>query len=132
MIKRRRFFLGAVAGCAALVMSVLTLPAVAEDKVRLRFQTFYGTEMDPVTKQFVKNVKEWSNGSLRILMFRGGELISNDQLLGAVSKGTVDMVHGYGAYWSGTVDMGNLEAGLPGLVSMRLRIFSSTRGFPIC
>lgn len=112
-MKRRKFF-GVIATCAALTCTLVQSNAFAADKTRLRFQTYYGTEMDSVTKQFVKNVKEWSNGELRIQLFRGGDLVSNDGIFEAVSKGTLDMGHGVSAYWSGQVDMGNLETGIPG------------------
>jgi TRAP-type mannitol/chloroaromatic compound transport system substrate-binding protein len=107
----RRAMLGAVAGAAALASVATTATA---DTVRLRFHTFYGTEIDAIAKKFRKTVKEASGGSLRIQFFRGGELVASDQFADAVSKGTVDIVHGTGGYWSGRVDVGNLEAGLPG------------------
>ncbi len=107
----RRAALGAIAGAAAL--AAVTTSASA-DTVRLRFHTFYGTEIDPIAKKFRKAVKEASNGTLRIQYFRGGELVASDQFADAVSKGTVDIVHGTGGYWSGQIDIGNIEAGLPG------------------
>jgi TRAP-type C4-dicarboxylate transport system substrate-binding protein len=107
----RRAALGAIAGAAAL--AAVTTSASAET-VRLRFHTFYGTEIDPIAKKFRKAVKEASNGTLRIQYFRGGELVASDQFADAVSKGTVDIVHGTGGYWSGQIDIGNIEAGLPG------------------
>lgn len=114
-MNRRKLIRGAIGTCAALVCSTLIQSqAFAEDKVRLRFQTYFGTEMDSVSKAFVKNVKEWSGGSLRIQLFRAGELVSSDQMVDSVAKGTVDMAHGVGAYWSGQLDIGVIEAGLPG------------------
>ncbi|WP_261842202.1 TRAP transporter substrate-binding protein DctP [Aliamphritea ceti] len=114
-MNRRKLIQGAIGTCAALVCSTfIQSNAIAGDKVRLRFQTYFGTEMDSVNKAFVKNVKEWSGGSLRIQLFRAGELVSSDQMVDSVSKGTIDMAHGVGAYWSGQMDIGNLEAGLPG------------------
>lgn len=114
-MNRRKLIRGAIGTCAALICSTLIQTnAIADDKVRLRFQTYFGTEMDSVSKAFVKNVKEWSGGSLRIQLFRAGELVSSDLMVDSVSKGTIDMAHGVGAYWSGQMDIGNLEAGLPG------------------
>lgn len=107
----RRWALGAVA--AAAVLAGIAGPAAA-DTTRLRFHTFYGTEIDPILKKFRKSVKEASDGTLRIQVFRGGELVASDQLLDAAVKGSVDIVHGVGGYWSGQVDIGNIEAGLPG------------------
>ena len=107
----RRAALGAIAGAAAFA-SLAT--AATADTVRLRFHTFYGTEIDDIAKKFRNTVKEMSGGTLRIQYFRGGELVASDQFADAVSKGTLDIVHGHGGYWSGQVDIGNIEAGLPG------------------
>lgn len=107
----RRATIGAISGALALATIGTTASA---DTVRLRFHTFYGTEIDPIAKDFRDAVKEASGGSLRIQYFRGGELVASDQFVDAVSKGTVDIVHGTGGYWSGQVDIGNIEAGLPG------------------
>ncbi|WP_298558220.1 TRAP transporter substrate-binding protein [uncultured Aliiroseovarius sp.] len=107
----RRAALGALAGAAALATVATTASA---DTVRLRFHTFYGTEIDDIAKKFRDAVKDASNGSLRIQYFRGGELVASDQFADAVAKGTVDIVHGTGGYWSGQIDVGNIEAGLPG------------------
>ncbi|MGB0959188.1 MAG: TRAP transporter substrate-binding protein DctP [Halocynthiibacter sp.] len=107
----RRAALGAIAGVAAL-SSVAT--AAFAETVRLRFHTFYGTEIDDIAKKFRNTVKEKSDGTLRIQYFRGGELVASDQFADSVSKGTLDIVHGTGGYWSGQIDIGNLEAGLPG------------------
>lgn len=107
----RRAALGAIAGVAALASVATTATA---DTVRLRFHTFYGTEIDHIAKKFRKTVKEMSGGSLRIQYFRGGELVASDQFADAAAKGTIDIVHGTGGYWSGQIDVGNIEAGLPG------------------
>ncbi len=107
----RRAALGAIAGAAAFATVATSASA---DTVRLRFHTFYGTEIDPIADKFKAAVKEASGGSLRIQYFRGGELVASDQFADAVSKGTLDIVHGHGGYWSGQVDIGNIEAGLPG------------------
>ncbi len=107
----RRAALGALAGAVAFASAATTATA---DTVRLRFHTFYGTEIDAIADKFKDTVKEKSGGTLRIQYFRGGELVASDQFADAVAKGTIDIVHGHGGYWSGQVDIGNIEAGLPG------------------
>ncbi len=107
----RRATIGAISGAIALAAAVTTANA---DTVRLRFHTFYGTEIDPIAEKFQDAVKSASDGTLRIQYFRGGELVASDQFVDSVSKGTLDIVHGTGGYWSGQVDIGNIEAGLPG------------------
>ncbi|MCV2881578.1 TRAP transporter substrate-binding protein [Actibacterium sp. XHP0104] len=106
----RRAAIGAISGAVALAAA----SAASADTVRIRFHTFYGTEIDAIADKFKDAVKEASNGELRIQYFRGGELVASDQFADAVSKGTLDIVHGHGGYWSGQVDIGNIEAGLPG------------------
>lgn len=90
----RRAVLGAMTG--ALAFGAMATTAAA-DTVRLRFHTFYGTEIDPIADKFRDYVKEASGGSLRIQYFRGGELVASDQFADAVAKGTLDIVHGHGA-----------------------------------
>ncbi|PIE08262.1 MAG: ABC transporter substrate-binding protein [Rhodobacterales bacterium] len=105
---KRRALLGAMVAATVLATSA------SADTTRLRFHTYYGTELDPITKKLRDTVKEMSGGDLRIQVFRGGELIASDQFADAVAKGTVDLVQGTGGYWSGQIDIGNIEAGLPG------------------
>lgn len=107
----RRAAVAALSGVVAL--STLATSAMA-DTTRLRFHTFYGTEIDDILKKFKNTVKEKSGGDLRLTVFHGGELVASDQLLDAAKKGTIDIAHGHGGYWSGQVDIGNIEAGLPG------------------
>lgn len=107
----RRFALAAMSGAMALSAFA---SAAAADTTRLRFHTFYGTEIDPIIKKFRDSVKEASGGDLRVQVFHGGELVASDQLLDAAKKGSIDIAHGHGGYWSGQVDIGNIEAGLPG------------------
>lgn len=98
----------------SVAASIMASQAMAADTVRLRFHTFYGTEMDGIAKEFRNAVKEASDGTLRIQYFRGGELVDSDQFVEAVSRGTIDIGYGVGSYWPGQVNIGNIEAGLPG------------------
>ena len=101
------------ATAAALALSVVTLSAHA-DTVRLRFHTFYGTEMDEIAKKMTDAVKDKSDGKIRMQYFRGGELVQSDQFVDATARGTIDIAYGVGSYWPGQVDVANIEAGLPG------------------
>lgn len=98
----------------ALAALIVADAAAAADTVRVRFQTFYGTEMDEIADRFKASVEEKSGGSLKIQYFRGGEMIASDQMVEGVSRGTIDVAYGVGSYWPGTVGIGNVEAGLPG------------------
>ncbi|WP_424980458.1 TRAP transporter substrate-binding protein DctP [Leisingera sp. S232] len=107
----RRTAFGAIAGAVA---AACLGTAASADTLRLRFHTYFGTEIDDIAKEFRKAVKDRTDGSVRIQYFRGGELVPSDQLVDAVAKGTIDIAHGVGSYWSGQVDIGNIETGLPG------------------
>lgn len=98
---------------AAVALTMFAASASA-DTLRLRFHTFYGTEMDPIAKKMQDTVQEKSDGKIRIQYFRGGELVQSDQFVDATARGTIDIAYGVGSYWPGQVDIANIEAGLPG------------------
>lgn len=98
---------------AATALSLVATAASAEN-VRLRFHTFYGSEMDDAAKRMQDTLREKSDNKIRMQYFRGGELVSSDQFVEAVGRGTIDIAYGVGSYWPGQVDIGNIEAGLPG------------------
>jgi len=96
------------------VAVALVATSASADTVRLRFHTYYGTEMDDIAKKMQEMVREESDGSMRIQYFRGGELVDSDQFVEATASGTIDVAYGVGSYWPGQVDIANIEAGLPG------------------
>jgi len=98
----------------SLAFSVMASQVAYAETVRLRMHTFYGTEVDQFASDLRERVKEASDGSVRIQFFRGGELVDSDQFVEAVSQGSIDIAHGVGSYWPGTVGIGTVEAGLPG------------------
>ncbi|KLN60565.1 hypothetical protein WH96_11320 [Kiloniella spongiae] len=102
---------------ASVFASALTIGAdtfAADEKIyRWKMQRYTGTESQKIFRNFAKDVKEASNGRLRITTFGGGELVPNDQLLKATGSGVLQMSYGYGAYWSGSVDLARIESGLP-------------------
>lgn len=113
-MKRRNILKAAAAGLAAAPLAISSTNAQAASKVRLRMQTYWGTESDEIHDQFLDDVKVASNKSLRIKRFRGSELVPNADMFQAVSKGTIDMCQGYAGYWPGQLDIASIEAGLPG------------------
>lgn len=110
MITKRTFGRIATGFVAALMLGT----AAQADTTRIRFHTFYGTEIDDIAEKFKETVKEKSGGTLRIQYFRGGELVASDQFVDAIAKGSIDVAYGVGSYWPGMIDIGNIEAGLPG------------------
>ncbi|NLA50593.1 MAG: TRAP transporter substrate-binding protein DctP [Alcaligenaceae bacterium] len=98
---------------AATALSIVATSVSAEN-LRLRFHTFYGSEMDEAAKRMQDSLREKSGNKIRMQYFRGGELVSSDQFVEAVGRGTIDIAYGVGSYWPGQVEIGNIEAGLPG------------------
>lgn len=98
----------------SVAASVLASQAVYADTVRLRMHTFYGTEVDQIASDLRERVEKASDGSIRLQFFRGGELVDSDQFVEAVARGSIDIGHGVGSYWPGTVEIGTVEGGLPG------------------
>jgi len=80
----------------------------------LRFASYFGTEIDHIANEMKETVDKETNGELRIQYSHSGEIASADQFLEAVASGTLDFAYGVGSYWPGMVDLGNIEAGLPG------------------
>lgn|SRR5690625_3844283 len=103
-----------IQACLAAAVLGVSATAVHAETLRLRFHTFYGTEMDHAAKTMQETVKEESDGKIRIQYFRGGELVESPQFVDAVARGTIDIAHGVGSYWPGQVVIGNIEAGIPG------------------
>ncbi|MCP4283519.1 MAG: twin-arginine translocation signal domain-containing protein, partial [Gammaproteobacteria bacterium] len=113
-MNRRDLIKAAAAGLAAAPLAMTSNSAKAAGKTRLRMQTLYGTETDHLYKEFTNDIKVGSSKALRIIRFRGGEIVANDQMLDAVGKGTLDMCQGYGGYWAGQLDIAKIESGIPG------------------
>jgi TRAP-type mannitol/chloroaromatic compound transport system substrate-binding protein len=113
-VKRRDLIKAIATGVAVAPLALTSTAAIAGPSVRLRMQTLYGTETDDLYKEFAKDVKTCSNKTVRIMRFRGSELVPNDQMLEAVSKGTLDMCQGYAGYWAGQLDIAKIESGIPG------------------
>ena len=70
-MKRRNILKAAAAGLAAAPLAISSTNAQAASKVRLRMQTYWGTESDEIHDQFLDDVKVASNKSIRIKRFRG-------------------------------------------------------------
>ncbi|WP_271272013.1 TRAP transporter substrate-binding protein DctP [Aliamphritea hakodatensis] len=112
-MKRRNMLKAAAAGIAAAPLAMTATTAQAAT-VRLRMQTYWGTESDEIHKEFIDDIKVASDKSLRVKRFRGSELVPNADMMQAVGKGTIDMCQGYSGYWPGQLDIASIEAGLPG------------------
>ncbi|MBS3919553.1 MAG: TRAP transporter substrate-binding protein DctP [Deltaproteobacteria bacterium] len=97
------------------MMGLLSGPnkASAQKKVyNLKLQSYYSPAMISGDKKFAETIEKMSNGRIKVTVFSGGELVASDQILHAVKAGTVDIGHGYGAYYP-DVAIGIIESGLP-------------------
>lgn len=110
MMKRRQFLGTALAGAAVSAST----QALGADKIRLRMQTYWGKEADAIFDAYTDNVKDATDGAIRIQRFTGSSIVPDADMLQAVSSGTLDMCEGYGGYWPGAVDVAAIESGLPG------------------
>jgi len=113
-MKRRNFVQSAAIGTTAALSAGASSSVMAQDKMRLRLQSYWGKEADAVFDAFLDNVKTASDGTIRIQRFTGSAIVPDEEMLQAVSAGTLDMAEGYGGYWPGKVDIAAIEAGLPG------------------
>lgn len=100
-LNRRNFVKSAVAGAA--VATTLPTIAAAQDKetIRLRLQSYWGKEADAQFDAYTDNVKAATGDGIRIKRYTGGAIVPDEEMLSAVSKGTLDMCHSYAGYWPG-------------------------------
>lgn len=113
-MQRRKFLTGATtAGVVAASSAVGVRASVAQDTVRWRMQRYYGTETDHIHAPLADDIRAASGERMELTLFRGAELAPNDQILESLSMGMLEMAQGFGAYWPGRLDLGNIEAGLP-------------------
>lgn len=111
-MNRRNFVKTATIGAAASTLVLPTLSSADEEKSRLRMQILWGKEAKDMFDNYADNVKIASNKSLRIQMFQSGSIVPDEEMLSAVSSGTIDMCQGFGGYWPGKIDIGVIESGI--------------------
>lgn len=101
----------------ALVGSAALFPVIAmaqeDDVINIRMQRYTGTEEDEIFQRYKEMLAEASNGRIQLNIFRGGELVPNDQMFSALRGGTLQAIYGYGGYWGGQMDTAVLESGIP-------------------
>ncbi|WP_227368080.1 TRAP transporter substrate-binding protein DctP [Halomonas sp. M20] len=104
----------AVVTLAVGALAQVDAPVMAQDEtITLRMQRYTGTEEDKIFQRYVDKLSEASDGRIKVNIFRGGELVPNDQMFGALRSGTLQMIYGYGGYWGGQMDTAITESGLP-------------------
>ncbi|WP_181872738.1 TRAP transporter substrate-binding protein DctP [Billgrantia montanilacus] len=103
--------------CLALAGSALAFPVavLAQDGevIEIRMQRYTGTEEDAIFERLQDMLHTASDGRIKLNIFRGGELVPNDQMFAALRSGTLQAIYGYGGYWGGQMDTAVLESGIP-------------------
>ena len=94
---------------------IFTSALMAEEKkvYKLRMQILFGPDMMWQYKPFIDFCKDASDGRLIIQPFSGSQLVPDDQMMQAVSTGTIDIAGGAGGYWSEVIPLGATEGVLP-------------------
>ncbi|MBW1714802.1 MAG: TRAP transporter substrate-binding protein DctP [Deltaproteobacteria bacterium] len=105
-------------GLALLLVTLLIpLGASGDDKaIKWKFVTLYpkGTGFFKVYEAFSEDVKKMSGGRLLIQMLGSGEGVAANQVLGAVSRGLIQLGNPFMVYHVGELPSGVVELGLPG------------------
>jgi len=111
-MKRRNFIKAAVTGLA--IAPVANIVSAKAGNKKLRMQTCWGEQADPLFKVFTSDVSNASDKSLTIDQFASSALVPDAELLQAVGKGALDMCQGYAGYWPEQLDIATIESGVLG------------------
>jgi len=93
------------AACAAVVLAMATVPAVAQEK-RVRAQMGWAFPsntglLGPSQIRLVEMIRTMSGGSIDVKGFEPGALVPANQYLDAVGNGSLDMAFTVSAFWTG-------------------------------
>lgn len=95
------------------LLTINTIAFAQQGKVyKLKLQSYYGTNMLNAEKEFAASIEKKSQGSIKIEVYSGGELVPSSQILNAVKTGTIDMGRGMGHHFTES-KIGSIESGLP-------------------
>src|SRR5215204_1152670 len=82
-----------ISAAVAMTVAVLALPAQAQDKVRWKMQSAFGSQLPHLgtsAVRFSKNVERLSGGKFEIKFYEPGALIPPLECFDAVSKGSIE------------------------------------------
>ncbi len=83
-LNRRNFVKTAIAGAAATSLAVPTLASASDKKkLRLKMQTYWGKEANEPFKTFTDNVKDATDGAIKIKRYPGGAIVPDAEMLEA-------------------------------------------------
>lgn len=99
------------------ILAVLCIPStVLAKKYNLTVQSAFprGDVSVPLLQVFADTANKESNGDIKIEWFGAPEIVPPEQLMDAVKMSSgVDMLQAVGAYWAGTMPIGDVEFALP-------------------
>lgn len=87
----------------------------SEKKFEMRLQSLFprGDLSTDLLEVFADAAEKYSDGRIAISVFAEPEIVPGDQLFGATRRNVVDMLHGMGGMWAGSVPVGDVEFNLP-------------------
>lgn len=93
----------------------LSETVVQEPEYTWRLQTIYNldTMQGVIATQIAEELERVTNGRLKVEIYPPGGLCQTNDMLTMLSKGAFDMGVSFGNTFSGIIDEGDLEAGLP-------------------
>ena len=97
---------------AAVIITMICMPLIASAKTyRLKFQMAWHTQHPQYKayKEFIKRVKENTDGQIKFTVFPASQLIGRNEALDGLKNGTIDMLASCGAYYHGMVPEGDVD-----------------------
>ncbi len=94
MFNRRQFLTKAGVAGAAAGTALVAPPAIAQEPIRWRMQTYAGATLGQfVTQPFVDMFNKAANGEMVIELFFADQIVPTGELFRAMQAGTIDAVH---------------------------------------
>ncbi len=93
-----------VLGASALTFTLLATQAAAQEKVRWKMQSTFGsslTHLGPAGVRFTKDLERMSGGNFEVKFFEPGALVPPLECFDAVSKGSIEACWAPAGYFTG-------------------------------
>lgn len=103
-IKRRHFLAQATTASAAVAVSALAKPAIAQQRMEWKMVTSWPKGLAGLStgaERLAQRIGDISGGQLTVKVYAAGELVPALQVLDAVSSGTAEMGHDASYYHIG-------------------------------
>ncbi len=113
---RRKILKAAGTGGLAAILGAGAAPAFSQSRKELRLQTTWPKNSPALatgSAVLADFVAKATGGALSIKVYAAGEIVPPMQVMDAVANGTLQMGHGYPAYWVGQVPAINFLSPIP-------------------